>query len=108
MDIKGEYRIAAPREKVCAALNDAEVLKACITGCESLERQGEDRYEALVAVRVGPVSARFKGHLKMLDMQPPDRYTLQFEGQGGAAGFSKGSADVALAEFLLARTAQEA
>ena len=78
------------------ALNDPDELKACIAGCESLERTGDDAFSALVAVKVGPVSARFKGNLKMTNVQAPNSYTINFDGQGGIAGFGKGSADVAL------------
>jgi carbon monoxide dehydrogenase subunit G len=83
-------------DKTWAALNDPETLKACIAGCESLERTGEDAFAAVVAVKVGPVSARFKGNLKMTNVQAPNSYTINFDGQGGVAGFGKGSADVAL------------
>ncbi len=96
MELKGERLIAAPIEKVWAGLNDPEILKACIAGCESLERNGDDAFAAVVAVRVGPVSAKFKGNLKMSDVKPPASYTLHFDGQGGVAGFGKGSADVQL------------
>jgi len=96
MELTGERRIPASQAATWAALNDPEVLKACIAGCESLERTGDDAFAAVVAVRVGPVSARFKGNLAMRDVQAPDRYTIEFEGQGGAAGFGKGSAEVSL------------
>jgi carbon monoxide dehydrogenase subunit G len=97
MELKGERLIPAPIEEVWAGLNDPEILKACIAGCESLERNGDDAFAALVAVRVGPVSAKFKGNLKMSDVKPPTSYTLHFDGQGGVAGFGKGSAHVTLA-----------
>ncbi len=96
MELTGDRLIPATRERTWAALNDPEVLKACIAGCESLERMGEDGFTALVAVKVGPVSARFKGNLKLSNVQPGSSYTIHFDGQGGAAGFGKGSADVAL------------
>ena len=96
MELQGERLIPAPIDATWAALNDPETLKACIAGCESLERSGDDAFAALLAVKVGPVSARFKGNLKMLNIAPPTGYTLQFDGQGGAAGFGKGSADVTL------------
>jgi hypothetical protein len=96
MELTGDRLIPATRERTWAALNDPEVLKACIAGCESLERTGEDGFTALVAVKVGPVSARFKGNLKLSNVQPGSSYTIHFDGQGGAAGFGKGSADVAL------------
>ena len=96
MELQGERLIPASLEATWAALNDPEVLKGCIAGCESLERTGEDAFQALVALRVGPVSARFKGNLQMTNMQPPNSYTINFDGQGGVAGHGKGSADVAL------------
>jgi len=96
MELQGERLIPASVDATWAALNDPQVLKACIAGCESLERTGDDAFTALVAVKVGPVSARFKGNLKMTNVQAPHRYTINFDGQGGIAGFGKGSADVAL------------
>ena len=97
MELQGERLIPAPVDETWAALNDPEMLKACIAGCESLERTGDDGFTALVAVKVGPVSARFKGNLKLTNVQAPNSYTINFDGQGGVAGFGKGSADVALA-----------
>jgi hypothetical protein len=97
MELKGEKLIPAPVDKTWAALNDPEVLKACIAGCESMERVGDDGFQALMAVKVGPVSARFKGSLKMSNVNAPNSYTINFEGQGGVAGHGKGSADVSLA-----------
>ena len=97
MELKGERLIPAPVDKTWAALNDPETLKSCIAGCETLERTGDDAFQAVVAVRVGPVSAKFKGNLKMTDVKAPDSYTINFDGQGGVAGFGKGSADVSLA-----------
>jgi uncharacterized protein len=96
MELQGERLIPASIDRTWAALNDPDVLKDCIAGCESLERTGDDGFTALVAVRVGPVSARFKGALKLSDVQPPDSYTIHFDGQGGVAGHGKGSADVKL------------
>jgi uncharacterized protein len=96
MELQGERLINAPLDRTWAALNDPEILKACIAGCESLERAGDDAFQALVAVKVGPVSARFKGSLKMTDIQPPNAYKINFDGQGGVAGFGKGTADVTL------------
>jgi len=98
MELTGDRLIPAPRARTWEALNDPETLKACIAGCESLERTGEDGFTALVAVKIGPVSARFKGSLKLSNVQPGSSYTIHFDGQGGAAGFGKGSADVALAD----------
>ena len=96
MELQGERLIPASVDKTWAALNDPEVLKACIAGCESVERTGDDAYTAVVALKVGPVSARFKGNLQMTNVQAPTSYTINFDGQGGVAGFGKGSADVAL------------
>ncbi|WP_439814150.1 SRPBCC family protein [Zavarzinia sp. CC-PAN008] len=98
MDMSGEYRIPAPRERVWQALNDPEVLKACIPGCESLTGTPPDPLEATVAAAVGPVKARFKGKVTFTDVKPLEGYTLNGEGQGGPAGFAKGSAIVALRE----------
>jgi carbon monoxide dehydrogenase subunit G len=96
MELQGERLIPATQDKTWAALNDPEILKACIAGCESLERTGDDAFAALVAVKVGPVSARFKGNLKLSNVMAPNSYTINFDGQGGVAGFGKGSADVTL------------
>ena len=96
MELQGERLIPADVPATWAALNDPAVLKACIAGCETLERSGVDGLVAVVAVKVGPVSARFKGNLQMTNVQAPNSYTINFDGQGGVAGFGKGSADVAL------------
>ncbi|HEY4065552.1 MAG TPA: carbon monoxide dehydrogenase subunit G [Burkholderiaceae bacterium] len=96
MELQGERLIPATVPATWAALNDPEVLKACINGCESVERSGENAFSAVVALKVGPVSARFKGTLQMTNVQAPNGYTINFDGQGGVAGFGKGSADVAL------------
>lgn len=96
MELQGERLIPATQERTWAALNDPQVLKACIAGCESLERHGDDAYAVRVAVKVGPVSARFTGRLALSDVQALNAYTIHFEGQGGAAGFGRGSADVKL------------
>jgi len=98
MEIKGEYRIAAPREKVFAALNDPAILQACIPGCESLEKTSDTEMKAKVRMRVGPVSAAFSGKVTLSDLDPPNGYRISGEGQGGAAGFAKGGAVVALKE----------
>jgi carbon monoxide dehydrogenase subunit G len=96
MELQGERLIPASVDATWAALNDPEVLKACIAGCESIERTGPDAMTAVVAMKVGPVSARFKGNIALTNVQPPNGYTINFDGQGGVAGFGKGSADVAL------------
>jgi carbon monoxide dehydrogenase subunit G len=98
MEIKGEYRIAAPREKVFAALNDPAVLQACIPGCESLEKTSDTEMKAKVRLRIGPVSASFTGKVTLSDIDPPNGYKISGEGQGGAAGFAKGGAVVSLRE----------
>lgn len=97
MEITQTRLILAPPERVWEALVDPEVLKACIPGCETFERTGENAYRATVAAKVGPVAARFTGKLDLADVVPLTGYTLKFEGQGGAAGFANGSARVALA-----------
>ncbi|HRD97459.1 MAG TPA: carbon monoxide dehydrogenase subunit G [Rubrivivax sp.] len=104
MELQGERTIPAPRERTWAALNDPLILKDCIAGCESLERDGDSGMLALVAVKVGPVSARFKGKLQLSDVVPQQSYTMHFDGQGGVAGFGKGSADVKLADAGAGRT----
>jgi carbon monoxide dehydrogenase subunit G len=96
MNLQGERLIAAAPEATWAALNDPETLKACIAGCETLERVADDEYLATMAMRIGPVNARFKGRLKLENIVPPSSYTIAFDGQGGVAGFGKGSADVKL------------
>jgi carbon monoxide dehydrogenase subunit G len=96
MEMTGEYRIPAPREKVWAALNDPEVLKACIPGCDSLEKTSENEMTAAVTAKVGPVKAKFTGAVTLSNIKPPESYTISGEGKGGVAGFAKGGADVAL------------
>jgi uncharacterized protein len=98
MEIKGEYKIAARREKVFAALNDPAVLQACIPGCESLEKTSDTEMKAKVRMRIGPVSASFSGKVTLSDIDPPNGYRISGEGQGGAAGFAKGGAVVTLRE----------
>jgi carbon monoxide dehydrogenase subunit G len=98
MDFDGEHRIAAPRMEVWRALNDPEILKACVPGCESLERTGESAYAATVAVKIGALSARFKGTLMLEDIVEGLSYTLKGQGQGGVAGFASGKAEVSLAD----------
>jgi len=104
MELKGERTISASVPETWAALNDPQTLKACVAGCESLERVGDDAFVAVVAMRIGPVSARFKGNLKLTNVQAPTSYTINFDGQGGVAGFGKGAADVALAAIDPATT----
>jgi len=97
MEMKGEQLIPAPQQLVWNALNDPEILKACVPGCESITRSGDNEYQVLMVARVGPVSAKFKGKLTLSDIKPPNAYSISFEGQGGAAGFAKGGARVQLA-----------
>jgi len=104
MELTGERLIPADRATTWAAINDPAILQSCIAGCESLERTDDDAFAAVVALRVGPVSAKFKGTLRMLDIRPAEHCTLQFEAQGGAAGFGKGSAEVDLSDAGPART----
>ncbi|HSH89496.1 MAG TPA: carbon monoxide dehydrogenase subunit G [Ramlibacter sp.] len=96
MELAGERLIPADIDRTWRALNDPDTLKACIPGCESVTRTGDNSFESVVAVKIGPVNARFKGRLQMTNVDPPHAYTINFDGQGGAAGFGKGSADVKL------------
>ena len=104
MELHGDRLIPASIATTWAALNDPETLKACVAGCESLEKVADDAFVATVAMKIGPVSARFKGNLKLTNVEPPTRYTINFDGQGGVAGFGRGSADVALAPIDAAAT----
>jgi uncharacterized protein len=97
LTMTGEVDLPAPQEVVWARLNDPEVLKACIPGCQSLERTSENELEAVAKVKIGPVSATFKGKVTLSDIDPPNGYTISGEGQGGIAGFAKGGAKVRLA-----------
>ena len=98
MDMTGERRIPAPRQTVWNALNDPEVLRASIPGCQTLEKLSDTEMKATAAVKIGPISARFSGNVLLADMDPPNGYTISGEGQGGVAGFAKGGAKVNLAE----------
>ena len=97
MDMQGNRHLAVTQQQAWDALNDPEVLKACIPGCDKVETTGEGQYALGMAVKVGPVAARFAGKIQLVDVLPPNSYTLGFEGQGGAAGFGKGNAKVSLA-----------
>jgi carbon monoxide dehydrogenase subunit G len=97
MDITGERYIPLPQQRVWEALNDPEVLKACIPGCESIEKLSDTEYKVAMTAAVGPVKAKFSGKLQLSDLNPPNSYSLAFEGSGGAAGFGKGGARVSLA-----------
>jgi carbon monoxide dehydrogenase subunit G len=98
MDMTGEERIGASRQAVWAALNDIDVLKQCIPGCQSLERQSDTDMTATVKLQIGPVSATFSGKVKLSDLDPPNGYRIAGEGSGGAAGYAKGGAVVRLVE----------
>ncbi|GAB7524968.1 CoxG family protein [Paraburkholderia sp. 2C] len=96
MELTGEQILPLPRERVWAALNDPEILKASVPGCESFERVEDNQFQMVMAATVGPIKARFKGKMVLTDLQPPQSYSLTFEGSGGAAGFGKGGAHVDL------------
>jgi carbon monoxide dehydrogenase subunit G len=96
MELKGEYRIPAPREQVWEMLNDPAVLKDCIPGCESLDGSAAEGFSARVTTKVGPVKATFNGQVTLSNVNPPESYTISGEGKGGVAGFAKGGADVHL------------
>lgn len=98
MKLQGERTIARGRDEVWGALNDPEVLKACIPGCQSLDKVSDTQFDAVVKQKVGPVSATFKGSVELSELDPPNGYRISGEGKGGAAGFAKGGAVVALEE----------
>ena len=96
MELTSTRTVPASVEATWAALNDPQVLKECIPGCETIEPSGENEFTAAMTARVGPVSARFSGRIRLSEVTPPHSYTMSFEGQGGAAGFARGEARVAL------------
>lgn len=98
MEMNAEQHIPAPRETVWAALNDTEILKAAMPGCEEFEAVGEHEFVAKITAKVGPVKAKFKFNVSLTDVDPPNGYTINGEGQGGVAGFAKGGASVSLTE----------
>lgn len=98
MDMQDSRQIGAPRAVVWAALNDPDVLKACIPGCDSIEKTGENELQARVTLKIGPVKASFSGKVTLSNIDPPNGYTISGEGQGGAAGHARGGADVRLEE----------
>jgi carbon monoxide dehydrogenase subunit G len=110
MEMSGEYRIPASRDKVWAALNDPEILKASIPGAQSLEKVSDTEMTATVVSKIGPVKATFNGNVTLSNMDPPRGYTISGEGKGGVAGFAKGGADVTLSgdgsETILRYTAK--
>ncbi|MEI2300738.1 SRPBCC family protein [Ensifer sp. MJa1] len=98
MDMTGEERIAAGRDAVWRGLNDPDILRRCIPGCQSLEMNSPTELTARVKIKIGPVSASFSGNVVLSNLNPPESYTIAGEGKGGIAGFAKGGADVTLAE----------
>ena len=98
MTMSGEQQLTASRDKVWAALNDPAVLKACIPGCETLDVTGENEFVAVATNKIGPVKARFKGKVRLTDLDPPNSYKISGEGDGGIAGFAKGGAKVSLSD----------
>ena len=98
MDMSGEYRIPAPRERVWQALNDPDVLGRSLPGCDSMEKTSDTEMTAVVTAKVGPVKAKFNGEVTLSDIDPPNGYTLSGEGKGGVAGFARGEAKVRLSD----------
>lgn len=97
MEMTGEQLIPAAQTEVWRSLNDPAVLKSCISGCETIEKLSDVEYALVTIAAIGPVKARFRGKLRLADLEPPNSYSLSFDGQGGAAGFGKGTARVSLA-----------
>jgi hypothetical protein len=104
MELTGEHTIQADRQKVWDSLNDPEILKQCIPGCEEIEQSAENEFSAKVKAKVGPVNSRFSGKVMLSNLNPPESYTISGEGSGGAAGFAKGGADVKLEEIDASQT----
>lgn len=98
LNMSGEYALQLPRTDVWKALNDPDMLKQCIPGCESLEKISDTEFTAVVRLEVGPVKARFKGKVKLEDLMPPEHYKIIGEGNGGVSGFAKGNAAVNLSD----------
>jgi len=98
MTMTGEVQLAASRDVVWVKLNDPEVLKICIPGCEELNKTSDTEFQAVATTKIGPVKARFKGRVQLTDLDPPNGYRISGEGDGGVAGFAKGGATVALTE----------
>ncbi len=96
MTMSGEYQLAVPREIVWEKLNDAATLKACIPGCEQLDKTSETEFQAIATTKIGPVKAKFKGRVTLSDIDPPNGYKISGQGDGGVAGFAKGAATVKL------------
>jgi carbon monoxide dehydrogenase subunit G len=98
LELSGQRRLPIARSAAWAALNDPAVLGACIPGCESIEKTGENEFAVALTAHIGPVRAKFRGKLRLEDVVAPERYTLRFDGEGGAAGFAKGAAQVTLTQ----------
>lgn len=96
MEMLGNRRLGITQQQAWEALNDPETLKKCIPGCDKFEATGDDQYAVALALKIGPVSAKFNGKVALAEIMPPDSYRLSFEGQGGVAGFAKGSSSVTL------------
>jgi carbon monoxide dehydrogenase subunit G len=96
MELTETHTLPVPQQRTWDALNDTEILRACIPGCESIDPDGENAYLVALSAAVGPVKARFKGRMQLTDIDAPNAYNIVFEGQGGAAGFAKGNARVSL------------
>jgi carbon monoxide dehydrogenase subunit G len=96
MEMTGEQLIPLPQQRVWESLNDPAILKACIPGCESIEKVSDTEYKVVMTAAIGPVKAKFNGKLLLADLNPPHSYSIAFEGTGGAAGFGKGAARVSL------------
>jgi carbon monoxide dehydrogenase subunit G len=96
MELSETHSLPIAQQRAWEALNDTQILRACIPGCESIDPDGENAYLVALSAAVGPVKARFKGRMQLTDIDAPNAYTIVFEGQGGAAGFAKGNAQVML------------
>lgn len=96
MDMEGSRQLVVGQQEAWDALNDPEVLKLCVPGCKSIDATGENAYKFVTGVKVGPVAATFKGTIKLTDIEPPNQYTIKFDGNGGPAGFGNGNAKVTL------------
>ena len=103
MTMTGEVQLPATREVVWQKLNDADVLKACIPGCEELNKTSDTEFQAVSVTKIGPVKARFKGKVQLTDLDPPNGYRISGEGDGGVAGFAQGGATVALTDNVEAQ-----
>ncbi len=98
MTMTGEVHLPASRETVWEKLNDTATLKSCVPGCEQLDKVSDTEFQAIASIKVGPVKARWKGKVRLSDLDPPNGYKISGEGEGGVAGFAKGGASVALTE----------